>query len=151
MTTLVCISVATTTTFLSFFGKEFVVIGTEMDCEKVEAALVRCLLTDEEMGMGQGAWEAMARWEELPRGSSVSQDCRGWPTSTATADCTFTMTAAVGSPPQQQRGRVCLRKGCRRARSREQTTAELAATEQAIVDRPPQRWQWRGRQPQRRQ
>ena len=60
MTTLVCISVATTTTFLSFSGKEFVVIGTEMDCEKVEAALVRCLLTDEEMGMGQGAWEAMA-------------------------------------------------------------------------------------------
>ena len=31
-----------------------------MDCEKVEAALVRCLLTDEEMGMGQRAWEAMA-------------------------------------------------------------------------------------------
>ena len=42
-----------------FFGKEFVVIGTEMDSEKVEAALQRCLLTDEEMTMGQRAWEVM--------------------------------------------------------------------------------------------
>ena len=43
--------------FSSF--KEFVVIGTEMDSDKVEAALKRCLLTDQEMGMGQETWEAM--------------------------------------------------------------------------------------------
>ena len=30
-----------------------------MDSEKVEAALQRCLLTDEEMTMGQRAWEVM--------------------------------------------------------------------------------------------
>ena len=41
------------------FYQEFVVIGTEMDSEKVEAALQLCLLTDKEMGMGQRAWEAM--------------------------------------------------------------------------------------------
>ena len=30
-----------------------------MDSDKVEAALQLCLLTEEEMGMGQRAWEAM--------------------------------------------------------------------------------------------
>ena len=40
-----------------------------MDSEKVEAALKRCLLTDDEMGMGQETWEVMddpfkVAWEE---------------------------------------------------------------------------------------
>ena len=41
------------------FLQLFVVIGTEMDKEKVDAALTKCLLTDNEMSLGPKGWEKM--------------------------------------------------------------------------------------------
>ena len=53
--------------------QEFVVIGTEMDAESVEAGLRRCLLTDDEMKVGPTEWETLTdpfkeAWEGTEEG-----------------------------------------------------------------------------------
>ena len=58
------------------------VIGQEMDNDKVESALNECLLTDEEMKLGPKAWEAMEdpfkeQWDKMNAEADGGHDHEG--------------------------------------------------------------------------